>query len=359
MAASGRNKLRIARCSSSGAQSTATKVSLSAVKLVKELAVHSVMRLEPDILPRDQALSAIRSKRNEHWKHVLGFVAVNCFNGVLFIVTWQSYWQRTTLSMLGLAIAIFWFCVNRPPPKHAYVEAQEIVFGLGLFREWMLLVLAIVASLFVSLGSASIWLYCICKYLVPSSISSIKYFSIFVVGVASFGLVSRVYRRAWAAECSLLLECDHVLRSVWLEPKSKGKVYEITCKQCRSFYYTPEPLFTRGLCKQCYGVERFIAHWWMGAAAFSILVWQIALRQLAIHLVSGSLARWALWASLFLISGVVWYPLVRGRWHVLFYWPRHRVESADSDSTDVPPPRLIADSSWTGQDFAEKFGKDP
>jgi hypothetical protein len=257
--------------------------------------------------------------------------------------------------MLGLAIATFWLCINRPPWRYSYVKALEIANDLDLFREWTQVLLAATASVFVSLVLAFVWLSCICKYIIASCLSSTECFASFATGVLLFAIVSRIYRKAWAAECSLLLECDHVLRWAGLKLESKGKVYEIVFEQCRQFYYTPEPLFTRGLCKQCYGVERFTAQWWTGAAAFSILIWQVALRHVATHLVRNPWASWSLWAALFLISGVVWYPLVRGRWHVLFYWPRGNFRSSDHGTKDVPPPRLIADNKWAREEIEERI----
>ena len=221
---------------------------------------------------------------------------------------------------------------------------MKIADELGLQWRWLRVVFSVTVNVFLGGTLAIIWLACIQKYVVARSLSSWEALASFALGVLLFGSLIRIYQRAFKAESSLLLECDHLLREVGLRSRSKGRVYEIVCSECRQHYYTPEPLFTRGMCKQCYGHRRFLAEWWLGVSAFGILVWQFGLRDLTIQVVQETWLRWIVWSALFIVSSALWWPLVSGRWSVLFFWPKNRLSDSNSVLGPVPPPRLIVGS---------------
>jgi hypothetical protein len=300
-------------------------------------------REQMDVGARNEASSGIQANVTRHCKHSLALLAVHALNAILFYATFDSYWLRAPLAILGLSIGILWACVNSCPHRFHYPESCEIAFGLGLSAQWLTAVFLATANFMLGICLASAWGVCIAKYVIGTCLSSAESFASFLITSTLFAGSIRIYPKAFSAECSLLLECDHVLRTAGLRSKSKGKVYEITCSNCGEFYYTPEPLFTRGLCKQCYAHDRFEADCWVGAAAFSMLIWSVGLRQLAFHLVHDQWLKWVLWAGLFYLSGLLWWPSVQGRWHVLFYWPR-LLRSSNRLPKSVPAPKLIADS---------------
>jgi uncharacterized protein (DUF983 family) len=279
----------------------------------------------------------------QYWKHSAGLVAVNVFNGILFGATIESCWLRALLSVFGIVLGGFWACINFPPVKRAYLESTQVAFNLDLTEQWMLVISSAIANVLLGISLAGVWVLCFENYVVRPCLSSLESFASFVLGILLLASSLKVYPKALAAESSLLLECDHILREAGFRSASKGKVYEMTCPKCRQPYFAPHPLFTRGMCKQCYAQDRFVADWWLGASAFGILLWQVGLRQLAMHLVIDPSLKWALWAALSVLSGFIWLPLVRGHWHVPFYW-RHFTSRTVADASPVPPPRLLVDA---------------
>jgi hypothetical protein len=303
------------------------------------------MYCEPtNVSAADVARSTIQSHLSQYWKYALALLAINALNGFLFYVTLDSPWSRTFLSILGLSVGSFWACLNCPPRRYSYIDAINISFELGLASEWLLAAFSITSNLALGGILAMVWLFCIYKYVITTCLTSFESFASFTIGILLFAIWARIYPKAVSAECFLLFECDHVLREAGLRSKSKGKLYEITCAHCRDPYYTPEPLFTRGLCKQCYGKERFVVQWWVGKAALSIFVWQIGLRQLATHLVHDRVLRLIVWGILFFASSILWLPIVRRHWLGVFYWPSRRLNDPQTNVEAVPAPRLLVNS---------------
>jgi hypothetical protein len=260
---------------------------------------------------RDAACAGIRANVREHWKNALGLLALSFFDGILCYTERDAYWLQVVLALFGLTASLLWACLNFPPRNFRYEEGSRIAVEHEMMRPWLYAILAVTLNLALALTLAGAWCYIIARYVAPVSVTSLASFGTFMLGLALFACTWRIYPKAMEAECSVMLECDHLLREAGLN--SKEHVQQITCPQCGEPYYIFEPGRTRGFCGQCYSHDRFVAQWWTAIFAFGILLSSAALRQLAYHLVDDTRLRVALWFALFLISSKLWWPLVHWR----------------------------------------------
>lgn len=233
------------------------------------------------------------------------------FDAVLFYVESDSYWLRVLLSLFGLAASVFWACLNFPPQNFHYEEGSRIAVDNGMFGPWLGAIMSVGLNFSAGVALAVAWCYVIGKYVAVASLTSFSSFATFVLGLLLVGCTWRIYPKALEAECSLLLECDHILRTAALT--AKERVQGIICPQCGEPYYIFEPGLTRGMCGQCYRRDRFVAEWWMGMFALGILVSCLALRQVAYHLVRATWMKVGLWIILSIVSVLFWWPLVSWR----------------------------------------------
>jgi hypothetical protein len=271
-----------------------------------------VRNREPiDEAARDAACAGIRTNVKEHWKNALGLLALSGFDGVLFYTERDTYWLQVLLALFGLTASLLWACLNFPPRNFRYEEGSRIAVEHDMMAPWLGAILAVTLNLALALTLAGAWCYVIARYVAPVSVTSFASFGIFVLALTLFACTWRIYPKAMEAECSVMLECDHLLRETALS--SKEHVQHITCPQCGEPYHIFEPGRTRGFCGQCYSHDRFVAQWWTAMFAFGILLSSFALRQLAYHLVQDTRLKVALWIILSVVSAKFWWPLVHWR----------------------------------------------
>lgn len=311
-------------------------------------------------VPHDSAnqgnlLEQFENVLSANWRQLIGFVSVSTFNLTLLFSSHISLWSRMSLCDFGLVISILWTCSNWPstPFFKRYADSGYVTRGADkaaeFFPHWLRLFLYVLLSLTLGLSFSLVSVFCFIWFVMLHCFDSIQ--SALWCGLALVLLAStwKIYPRALASESSAFLECDHILRNVDSQSQSKGKVYKIVCLNCHGPYYTPEPLFTRGMCKECYGVQRFRADWWAGICVVGVFVWSLALRDLTESLVSELWQKILIWIALYLLSGVLWSPLMKGRWYMLiaiFFpsaWPR--LDESKWIDKSVPPPHLIEDAN--------------
>jgi uncharacterized protein (DUF983 family) len=268
----------------------------------------------PERMDAEQANTArirLRSKIAALWRHALGILALSGFDAILFYIEDHSYWLRVLLSLFGLSASVLWASINFPPRNFRYEEGGRIAVENRMIRPWFEALVSACLNFAVGIGLAGAWCYVIGKYVATAALTSVASFVTFGLGLLLFACTLPIYRKALEAECSLLLECDHILRRAKLT--AKERVHEIICPQCGEPYYAYEPGLTRDMCGQCYSHDRFVAEWWMSIFAFGILVSSMALRQLAYHLVEPAWMKLALWIIFSVISTLFWWPLVPWR----------------------------------------------
>ena len=214
-------------------------------------------RREPiDEAARAAACAGIRAEVAGHWKNAVGLLALSAFAGILFYTERGTYWVQVALALFGLFAALLWGCLNFPPRNFSYEEGSRIAVEQEMMRPWLGAIIAVTANLAIAMTLIAAWGYVIVVDLAPVAITSLAAFGVFVLGLALLACTWRIYPLAMAAECSVMLECDHLLRDAALN--SRERVQRIDCPQCGEPYYIFEPGRTRGFCGQCYGHDRFV-----------------------------------------------------------------------------------------------------
>jgi hypothetical protein len=180
-----------------------------------------------DEAARAAAIARIRAEVAEHWKNAVGLLALNVFAGILFYTERDTYWVQVTLAMFGLFASVLWACINIPPRNFPCEDGSKIAVEQHMMRPWFMAVLALTANLALALMLMFGWVYVIVVYLAPVAISSLTSFGIFVLGLGLLACTWRIYPKATRTECSIMLECDHLLREAALN--SKEGVQRIDC----------------------------------------------------------------------------------------------------------------------------------
>lgn len=208
-----------------------------------------------DEATRDAACAGIRAHVTEHWKNAVGLLALSALVAILFYTERETYWIQVVLALFGLFVGLLWGCLNFPPRHFRYEEGSRIAVEQDMMRPWLGAIIAVMGNLALAMMLTAAWSYVIVVYLAPLVITSFASFGVFMLGLALLACTWRIYPKAMAAECRVMLECDHLLREAALN--SKERVQRIDCPQCGEPYYIFEPGRTRGFCGQCYSHDRF------------------------------------------------------------------------------------------------------
>jgi hypothetical protein len=311
-----------------------------------------------DAANQGNLLEQFESVLSVNWRQLIGFSFVSTFNIILLFSGHISLWSSMSLCDFGLVMSFLWTFSNWPsmPFLNRYANSSYATRGADMAVEFLphrgRLFLYVLVSMILGMFFALLSMFCFIWFVMFHCFDSIQSFLSFGLALVLLAATWKIYPMALASESSAFLECDHILRLVGIQSQSKGKVYEIVCLKCHRPYYTPEPLFTQGMCKECYGVQRFKANWWAGICVVGIFVWSLALRDLTESLVSELWQKILIWIALYFLSGILWFPLMKGRWYMLitvFFpsaWPK--LDESKWIDMSVPPPappRLITDAN--------------
>jgi len=270
---------------------------------------------EYDSLRHSIALT-LKEHYSLHLKHSAGLILVNILNGVIFFTSDDFAWVRPLLAAFGVMLGIFWSCINWPPRGTVYDDASLLLSENQLHTEWGLVILSHILNMVLGVLMAAAWCWIFISYVFPYSISSARSMCCTFVGLLLIVAFLPICRKAFEADSIFMLECDEALRPLYSEQQKTA--FTIVCNRCGEKYHTTGSNPPKNLCKQCYLVDRYLAESWLGVFTLGLLIWSIALRQIAFNLISDVLWRYTVWGGLFLLSSLCWWPLVR--WNRLAFW---------------------------------------